>query len=214
MLIYYLYYYLMNEHLSPQEFQILGHQIINRLSRFLETIENKPITPAENPEEVQQVLKSGDLPLEGSPPEKLIISTIENLINHSLFNGHPRFMGYITSAALPIGALADLIASTLNQNTGAWQLSPLASEIERQTIKWIAEFIGYDKGCGGILMSGGNMANFVGLLTARKSKGNPDIQKTGLNSVSQRMLMYASEDPKSCGSLWFRYRCYPLDQHK
>ena len=193
MLIYYIYYY-MNEHLSPQEFQMLGHQIINRLSRFLDTIENKPITPAENPEEVQQVLKSVDLPIEGSPPEKLIISTIENLINHSLFNGHPRFMGYITSAALPIGALADLIASTLNQNTGAWQLSPMASEIERQTIKWIAEFIGYDTGCGGILMSGGNMANFVGLLTARKSKGNADIQKTGLNSASQKMLMYASEE--------------------
>jgi glutamate/tyrosine decarboxylase-like PLP-dependent enzyme len=184
----------MNEHLSPREFQILGHQIINRLSRFLDTIENNPITPAENAEEVQKVLSQRELPIEGSPPEKLLISTIENLINHSLFNGHPGFMGYITSAALPIGALADLIASAINQNTGAWQLSPLASEIERQTIQWIAEFIGYDKGCGGILMSGGNMANFVGLLTARKSKGHQDIQKTGLHPVSQRMLMYASEE--------------------
>jgi len=184
----------MNEYLSPKEFQILGNQIVNRLSRFLETIENNPITLAENPEELQQVVKSGELPTEGNPPEKLIINTLENLIKHSLFNGHPRFMGYITSAALPIGALADLIASTLNQNTGAWQLSPMASEIERQTIKWIAEFIGYDTSCGGILTSGGNMANFIGLLTARKSKGDPAIQKSGLNSASKKMLMYASEE--------------------
>ena len=184
----------MNKHLSPQEFQVIGHQIINRLSRFLDTIENTPITPAENPEEVQQILGSGDLPIEGSPPEKLLIKTIENLINHSLFNGHPRFMGYITSSALPIAALADLIAATINQNTGAWQLSPLASEIERQTIRWIAEFIGYDTNCGGILVSGGNMANFIGLLTARKSKSDTNIQKAGLRSVQKQMVIYASEE--------------------
>jgi len=184
----------MNEHLSPQEFQVIGHQIINRLSRFLDTINNLPVTPAENPEQVQQILGSGNLPIEGSPPEKLLITTIENLINHSLFNGHPRFMGYITSSALPIGALADLIAATINQNTGAWQLSPIASEIERQTIKWIAEFIGYDTSCGGILLSGGNMANFVGLLTARRSKADTNIQKAGLRSLPKQMVIYTSEE--------------------
>lgn len=184
----------MNEHLSSRQFQAIGHQVIDQLTRFLDTIENIPVTPAEDPEQVQQLLGAVNLPLEGSPPDPLFRNTINLLLDHSLYNGHPRFMGYITSSALPLGALADLIAATINQNAGAWQLSPMASEIEKQTIRWIAEFIGYDTSCGGILVSGGNMANFVGLLTARRSKGDKNIQESGLRSAHRQMVIYASEE--------------------
>ena len=64
------------------------------------------------------------------------------LFNHSLLNGHPKFFGYITSSPAPIGALADLLAAAVNPNVGANILSPMATEIEKQTIKWLAEFIG------------------------------------------------------------------------
>jgi glutamate/tyrosine decarboxylase-like PLP-dependent enzyme len=106
----------------------------------------------------------------------------ELLIAHSLFNGHPRFFGYITSSATPIGALADLLASAVNCNVGAWKLSPAATEIEAQTIRWIAEFIGYRTDCGGLLMSGGNMANFAGFLTARAAAGGADLRKEGVRA--------------------------------
>ena len=46
----------------------------------------------------------------------------------------------------------------------------MATEIEAQTVRWIAELIGYPQPCGGLLVSGGNMANFVGLLAARTAK--------------------------------------------
>ena len=184
----------MNEPLTPREFQAIGHQVIDQLARFLDTIEDIPLTPAEDPEQVKQILGTGDLPLDGSPPAQLLEDTIRQLLDHSLFNGHPRFMGYITSSALPIGALSDLIAAAINQNVGAWKLSPMASEIERQTIKWIAAFIGYDDSCGGILVSGGNMANFVGLLTARRSKATGNIQEDGLRGLPKQMVVYTSEE--------------------
>jgi glutamate/tyrosine decarboxylase-like PLP-dependent enzyme len=111
----------------------------------------------------------------------------------SLFNGHPRFWGYITSSPAPIGALADFLASTLNPNVGAWQLSPLASEIETQTIRWIAEFVGYRTDCGGLMVSGGNMANFVGFLAGRKSRTPWDIRKEGLQNRKERVCVYCSE---------------------
>ena len=184
----------MNKPLTSLEFQAIGHQVIDRLAGFLDTIDDISVTPVEDPEKVQQLLGSGHLPQEGSSAETLLEDTIHLLINHSLFNGHPRFMGYITSSALPIGALSDLIAAAINQNVGAWKLSPMASEIERQTIKWIAEFIGYDPDCGGLFVSGGNMANFVGLLTARKSKSKGNIQEVGLRGVAEPMVVYASEE--------------------
>ena len=65
----------------------------------------------------------------------------------------------------------DFLASALNQNVGARQLAPLATEIETQTVRWIAELIGFPGNCGGLLVSGGNMANFSCLLAARASQG-------------------------------------------
>src|SRR5262249_34513333 len=115
------------------------------------------------------------------------------LSTHSLFNGHPRFFGYITSSAAPIGALADLIASVINCNVGAWKLAPAATEIEVQTIRWIAEFIGYRTDCGGLLVSGGNMANFVGFLAARAAAGGLDLRKEGV-CASRPLRCYCSRE--------------------
>ena len=114
-------------------------------------------------------------------------------MTHSLFNGHPRFFGYITSSAAPIGALGDLIASVLNCNVGAWKLSPAASEIEAQTVRWISEFIGYRPDCGGLLVSGGNMANFVGFLAARAAAGGPELRKEGVRA-SKPLRCYCSRE--------------------
>ena len=115
------------------------------------------------------------------------------LFEHSLFNGHPRFFGYITSSPAPLGALGDFLAAMINQNVGAFRLSPLATEIEAQTVRWIAELIGYPAGCGGLLVSGGNMANFVCFLAARAAKATWDVRTKGL--VGQpRLLAYASTE--------------------
>ena len=78
-------------------------------------------------------------------------------------------MGYITSSAAPLGALADLLAASVNPNVGGWELSPIASEIEAQTVRWVAELVGYPADCGGLLVSGGNMANFVCFLAGRRA---------------------------------------------
>jgi glutamate/tyrosine decarboxylase-like PLP-dependent enzyme len=72
-------------------------------------------------------------------------------------------------------------------------LSPAASEIEAQTIRWIAELIGYPTDCGGILVSGGNMANFVGFLAARAARAGFDIRREGVRSDRQ-LVVYASAE--------------------
>ena len=40
----------------------------------------------------------------------------------------------------------------------------MATEIELQTVRWIAELIGFPVDCGGMMVSGGNMANMLGYL--------------------------------------------------
>jgi len=84
----------------------------------------------------------------------------------------------------------DFLAAALNQNVGAWRLAPLATEIEGQTVRWIAEMIGFPINGGGLLVSGGNMANFVCFAAARAAK-TPDVRKVGLPQ-ERWLLVYAS----------------------
>src|SRR5205807_4342737 len=101
-------------------------------------------TRAESAQEVRTALAANRLlPEEGQDPESLLRDAAALLFEHSLLNGHPRFYGYITSSAAPIGMLAELLAASVNANVGAWKLAPMATEIEAQLIRWLAQFIGY-----------------------------------------------------------------------
>ena len=182
--------------IRTEEFRQMGHHLIDQVADFLESLRDRPVTPGESPAVVGQALdSSGSLPEQGTDPVPLLSRTAELLFDHSLFNGHPRFWGYITSSAAPIGVLADLLAATVNANVGAWPLSPAASEIEAQTVRWIAELIGYPSPCGGLLVSGGNMANFVCFLAARTAKADWDVRKVGLGDKSaSRLRVYTSSE--------------------
>ena len=117
------------------------------------------------------------------------------LFDHSLFNAHPRFFGYITAPPAPIGILGDFLASALNANVGGWMLAPAATEIEAQTVSWIASLIGYPADCGGLLVSGGNMANFVCFLAARAASAHWNLRERGVVGESgQRLRVYASAE--------------------
>jgi glutamate/tyrosine decarboxylase-like PLP-dependent enzyme len=91
--------------------------------------------------------------------------------------------------------LGDFLASAVNPNVGAWTLSPAATEIESQTVRWIASLIGYPLECGGLLVSGGNMANFVCLLAARAAKADWNVREQGVAAESGRRLrLYCSTE--------------------
>ena len=181
--------------IDPETFRKAGHALIDRLSDFLAQIRNLPLTSGELPDAIRQHIGSSDLPVTGQEVGPLLERTTELLLQHSLFNGHPRFYGFITSSAAPIGALADLLAATVNANVGGWYLSPVASEIEAQTIRWIAQLMGFPTECGGILVSGGNMANFVCFLAARKAKTPWNIRERGFPAGEARQLrVYASSE--------------------
>ena len=117
------------------------------------------------------------------------------LLAHSVFNGHPRFMGYITSSAAPLGSLAELLAATVNPNCGSWGLSPMATLIEEQTVAWIGELVGAPKGSGGLLVSGGNMANMVGFWAARTAKASWAARQHGLAAPgAAKLVAYCSAE--------------------
>ncbi len=179
--------------INKEDFKKIGYQLIDTISNFLETIDEKNVTTGETPKQIQKILGNASLPEQGTSVLELFAKTSDLLINHSLLNGHPKFFGYITSSPAPIGALADLLAAAVNPNVGANILSPMATAIEKQTIKWLAEFIGVSPSCGGILVSGGNMANFTAFLAARTAKAPKSLKEEGLVSNPSEMILYCSK---------------------
>src|SRR4029079_13760282 len=161
---------------------------------FLESLPRGPVTRDQSPSTVREALElTGPLPESGMAPGPLLERTAQLLFEHSLHNGHPRFFGYITAPPAPIGILGDFLAAAVNPNVGAWTLSPAATEIEAQTVRWIAELIGYPVNCGGLLLSGGNMANFVCFLAARAAKAGWDIRERGVaGDGGPRVRVYGS----------------------
>lgn len=181
--------------LSPDEFRLLGHHLIDQIAGFLGSLASRRVTPSEPVQTVRELIDSNrPLPERGTEPGAVLDLIAEQLFDHSLHIGHPRFWGYITSSAAPIGALADLLASAVNPNLGGWMLSPLGTEIEVQTIRWIAELIGYPADCGGLLVSGGNMANFVGFLVGRRTKSGWDVRKAGMQAGARQLRIYTSQE--------------------
>ena len=179
--------------ITKDEFKRIGYQLIDTISHFIDTIDEKQVTTGETPKQIQTVLGNASLPEQGTSVSELFSKTTDLLLKHSLLNGHPKFFGYITSSPAPIGALADLLAAAVNPNVGANILSPMATAIEKQTVKWLAEFIGVSPTYGGILVSGGNMANLTAFLAARTAKAPKSIKEDGLVNTHDEMVLYCSK---------------------
>jgi glutamate/tyrosine decarboxylase-like PLP-dependent enzyme len=178
--------------MTADEFRAAGHRLVDAIATLLASLPSRPVTRDETPTALRSLLPEA-LPEAGSGAGALLDAAVPLLVEHSLFNGHPRFFGYITSSAAPIGALAELLASAVNPNVGGWQLSPIASEIEGQCVRWIAELLGLPGETEGLLVSGGNMANFVGFLAARRAKGGAEVREKGV-AAGEPLTFYAASE--------------------
>jgi aromatic-L-amino-acid/L-tryptophan decarboxylase len=181
--------------MDADEFKALGHQLVDQIADLLAGIPSRPVTPNPAPSAIRDAFDlTAALPEHGTDASTLLEQTATRLFDASLFNAHPRFFGYITAPPAPIGILGDFLASALNANVGMWTLAPAATEIERQTIRWIAELIGFPAG-DGLLVSGGNAANIDCFIAARAAAATWDIRRDGIGGGHGRQLVaYASKE--------------------
>ena len=180
--------------LDPETFRALGHRLVDRLAGFLEELPSRRVHPGESAAALRARLGGGRVPETGSDPAAILDEAVDLLLHHSVLNGHPRFMGYITSSAAPLGALADLLTATVNPNCGSFGLSPIGTLIEEQSVRWIAELLGLPAGTGGILVSGGNMANLVAYWAARAAGAGRDVRVEGLSGGRPLLTAYCSTE--------------------
>jgi glutamate/tyrosine decarboxylase-like PLP-dependent enzyme len=122
-----------------------------------------------------------------------LVDECREIIDGSRHNGHPRFFGYVASPSTPVGAFADLVASSLNASVTSWRSSPAATQIEQTVVRWLGALIGYDEDAHGLLTSGGSLANLTALLIAHRSRSLASISETGVQNSGPRLTIYASD---------------------
>jgi glutamate/tyrosine decarboxylase-like PLP-dependent enzyme len=173
----------------------LGERALDLWVELLERLPDLPIGRRERAAEVRAAVTL-EVPDDPMPLNELMAHLRSVVLDHSMYPGHPGFMAYVSGAGTIPGVAADLIAAAVNQNVGGWRLSPAASEIELQLTRWLAAQFGLPDGSGGLLTSGGAMANFIGLKSARDAKGGKEVRARGIHGEPQ-MTMYASEEVHS-----------------
>jgi aromatic-L-amino-acid/L-tryptophan decarboxylase len=167
--------------LPPSEFQSLGYRVIDLLADFFAELPNRPAFPAKQPTDVAALFEA-PVPETAQPVEDILRDWNEKIIPNSSLQGSGRWFGFVNGSGTQIGALAEAMAAALNANLGGWRASPAATEIERRTVRWLAELIGYPADSGGVLLSGGTMANAAALRTAMVSRATWDIKEHGLQA--------------------------------
>ena len=182
--------------ISSDQFRRLADRVTQIAAEYLENIDAQVISPATNGDETLRLFRTA-MPEEGigetalnALPEVLRLSRVQN----------GRFFGYVLGSGEPVGAVADLLASVVNQNVTAWRSGPAAVMIEQTVVGWLAQAIGCP-GFYGHLTGGGSSANLMGLAMARESKA-PANEK----GIASGGIVYASEEihmsiPKSIALL-------------
>jgi len=154
---------------SADEIREWGDSVIEFMTDYLGELRDLPAYRHSSSREIRSGLDS-ELPIKGIDFASLLKVFRDKIVPFSRQNPHPRMFGYVQSPGTPIGAFADLLASTLNSNLTIWRSAPAPVELERLTIDWIRQILGFDPQAGGLFVSGGSMANLAALAAARQTK--------------------------------------------
>lgn len=183
-----------NPDLNSKEFKELGYKVVDMIADYYASINQIPVFPGNTSSQVEQVFNEA-LPEKPQHPADIIDEWKTKILPNTTNIGSPRYFGFVNGSGTMISTLAEALAASVNMNSGGWKAAPAATEIERRTIAWIAEMIGYPVDCGGLLTSGGTMANFTALETALRIKAPYDTTIKGLQNkdFKGRFTVYMSD---------------------
>ena len=156
---------------SADEMRNWGNSAIQLMADYLGDLRDRRVYRQMSSREIRDRLDA-TLPAKGIDFDALLKIFRETIIPFSRQNAHPRMFGYVQSPGTPVAAFADLLASTLNANLTVWRSAPAPVEMERLTIDWIRQILGFKAEAGGLFVSGGSMANLAAIAAARQAKGH------------------------------------------
>lgn len=177
---------------DPRRARAFGERALDLWEELLRALPTLPVSRDRTAAEVHQALA---LPIPDEPlaDEEIAAHLRELVMENATYSGHPGFLAYVIGAGTVPGVIGDLIAAAINQNAGGWWLSPGVAEIEAHLTRWLAGELALPETAGGLMVSGGAMANFTALKAARDNRLGTSVRENGLPRDVEPAL-YASEE--------------------
>jgi aromatic-L-amino-acid decarboxylase len=165
-----------NLELSPAEMLRMGEACLRAVVSHIAALPQSPRSHLDHAAEVASSLREPP-PESGMAFEELLRFLMERIIPFSINSAHPAYLGYIPGGGLFPAALAEFLAAATNRYVGVWYAAPAAARLEANVLEWFAQWMGYPATARGITTTGGSLANFSAVVTARKHLLGDDISR-------------------------------------
>jgi glutamate/tyrosine decarboxylase-like PLP-dependent enzyme len=182
----------LEETLDPEDWEsmrALGHRMLDDMLDHVRTVRERPVWQ-HVPDQVKAHFK-GPVPLDPQPPEEIYREFLENVLPYP-GSVHPRFWGWVDGTGTVLGALAELLAASMNTNLGGGDFC--GAYVEEQVVDWLKAMLGFPASASGLLTSGCSAANLIGLAVARNAKAGYDLRRKGIRAARHNMVLYASQE--------------------
>ena len=184
--------------LDPEDwdaFRRLAHRAVDDMVDYLQTVRDRPAWKA-LPEEAKNVFGEA-VPREPMPESDVYEQVQQHILPYPTNNIHPRFWSWVGGTGTATQLIADLVISAMN--SGGLGFDEVASShVELQLLNWMKTLFGFPPDSSGLLVSGGSMANLVGLAVARTHQSSDDVRANGIDLRSNaRLVYYASSETHS-----------------
>lgn len=177
---------------NPDAFRQQAHSLVDQLADYLEKVQSQPndvlAIPFEEPESTYEYWKED---YESGKTD--VTGFYKKVIEKSVHIHHPRYMGHQVSPPLPLVAATSMLTALLNNGMAVYEMGLVSNPLERIISELLAKLIGYGKKAGGLLTSGGTLANLTALLAARGNK-----TKVWSDGNDKKLAVMVSEEAHYC----------------
>ncbi|MFZ2285808.1 MAG: pyridoxal-dependent decarboxylase [Bacteroidales bacterium] len=181
--------------MESDEFRKNGHEIVEWIARYFETVEQYPVKSRVAPGDIKNALPP--IPPTGSDSFDLFLKDFEKIIMPGITHWQsPNFFAYFPANSSPPSVLAEMLTAALGAQCMIWETSPAAAELEERMMEWLREMTGLPEGFEGVIHDSASSATLAALITARERVTDYRSNREGLYFAG-RLRIYASSQAHS-----------------
>jgi aromatic-L-amino-acid decarboxylase len=179
--------------MKDQDFRKYGHEFVDWVADYLETLSDRPVVPDVKPGAVRSALPDAP-PLEPEPMEAIFEDFKKTILPGITHWQHPGWYAYFPANSSPASLLGEMLTAALGAQCMSWQTSPAATELEDLVMDWLRQMLGLPAGMSGVIQDTASTATLCALLSARERATDFESNESGLR---RPLTVYVSAETHS-----------------